>query len=131
MQLTPFMCLAAVGCLAPSEFLAFEVDFGQPPPHAPLSRDPLSPSLCLCFLPISPPVDFVPPVFHLPYRDGRTTWYDTVLQVTVVVGDTDGPNERRFFWHLVEDRASFPGGSMNYAEYMQQINRQSVGGMAM
>lgn len=53
-----------------------------------------------------------------------------LLQVTVV-GETDGHNERRFYWHLVEDRASFPGGSMNYAEYMQHINRQSVGGMAM
>ncbi|CAB1113207.1 unnamed protein product [Ectocarpus sp. CCAP 1310/34] len=54
----------------------------------------------------------------------------TYLQVTVV-GEDDGHNERRFFWHLVEDRASFPGGSMNYAEYMQHINRQSVGGMGM
>lgn len=49
----------------------------------------------------------------------------------VVVGETDGHNERRFYGHLVEDRASFPGGSMNYPEYMQHINRQSVGGMGM
>ncbi|CAN0432597.1 unnamed protein product, partial [Laminaria digitata] len=48
-----------------------------------------------------------------------------------VVGEGDGHDERRFFWHLVEDRASFPGGSMNYAEYMQHIDRQSVGGMGM
>lgn len=38
-------------------------------------------------------------------------------------------NERRFFWHMVEDRASFAGGAMNYAEYMDNINRHSVGGM--
>lgn len=48
-----------------------------------------------------------------------------------MVGEGDGQNERRFYWHLVEDRASFPGGSMNYAEYMQNINRHSVGGMGM
>ncbi|CAM9383976.1 unnamed protein product [Scytosiphon promiscuus] len=54
----------------------------------------------------------------------------TYLQV-IVVGEGDGYNERRFYWHLVEDRASFPGGSMNYAEYMQHINRQSVGGIGM
>ncbi|CAM9779798.1 unnamed protein product [Pylaiella littoralis] len=54
----------------------------------------------------------------------------TYLQVTVV-GEGDGHDERRFYYHLVEDRASFSGGSMNYAEYMQHINRQSVGGMGM
>lgn len=48
-----------------------------------------------------------------------------------VVGEGDGHDERRFFWHLVEDRASFAGGSMNYAEYMQHIDRQSLGGMGM
>ncbi|CAM9935481.1 unnamed protein product [Ascophyllum nodosum] len=54
----------------------------------------------------------------------------TYLQV-IVVGDSDGPKDRHFYWHLVEDRASFTGGAMNYAEYMQHVNRQSVGGMAM
>ena len=49
----------------------------------------------------------------------------------IVVGDSDGPKDRHFYWHLVEDRASFTGGAMNYAEYMQHVNRQSVGGMAM
>ncbi|CAM9672781.1 unnamed protein product [Phaeothamnion confervicola] len=41
----------------------------------------------------------------------------------VVMGEGDGQNEYRFFWHLVEDRSTFPGGSMNYAEYMQHITR--------
>lgn len=54
----------------------------------------------------------------------------TYLKVHIV-GEGDGQNERRFYWHLVEDRASFPGGSMNYAEYMQNINRHSVGGMGL
>ncbi|CAN0204987.1 unnamed protein product [Discosporangium mesarthrocarpum] len=52
----------------------------------------------------------------------------TYLQV-IVVGEGDGQNEHRFFWHLVEDRASFPGGSMNYAEFMQHISRQTYMGV--
>lgn len=53
------------------------------------------------------------------------------LAQVIVVGESDGHNDRRFYWHMVEDRATFPGGSMNYAEYMQHISRQSVGGMGM
>jgi len=35
--------------------------------------------------------------------------------------------ESRFLWHLVEDRATFPGGSFNYPEYMTHITRQTHG----
>jgi protein transport protein SEC24 len=38
------------------------------------------------------------------------------------------PVEGRFFWKLVEDRASFNGGSYSYAEYLGQIKRLSMAG---
>ncbi|CEG45436.1 coatomer copii [Plasmopara halstedii] len=38
------------------------------------------------------------------------------------------PSEGRFFWRLVEDRASFPGGSYSYSEYLGQISRLSLSG---
>ncbi|KAG5179019.1 Sec23/Sec24 trunk domain-containing protein [Tribonema minus] len=57
-------------------------------------------------------------------REERAQHY---LQL-MVVGEGDGQNEHRFFWHLVEDRAPFPGGGMNYAEFMQHVTRQSFGG---
>jgi len=37
------------------------------------------------------------------------------------------PLEGRFFWKLVEDRASFGGGTYSYGEYLGQINRLSQG----
>ncbi|OQS04365.1 transporter Sec24, partial [Thraustotheca clavata] len=37
------------------------------------------------------------------------------------------PGEGRFFWKLVEDRASFNGGTYSYAEFLGQINRASHG----
>lgn len=40
------------------------------------------------------------------------------------------PTEGRFFWKLVEDRASFPGGSYSYAEFLGQITRLSLSGGA-
>lgn len=33
--------------------------------------------------------------------------------------------EARFFWKLVEDRASFNGGSYSYSEYLGHVNRLS------
>ncbi|EQC35877.1 hypothetical protein SDRG_06627 [Saprolegnia diclina VS20] len=36
--------------------------------------------------------------------------------------------EGRFFWKLVEDRASFNGGTYSYAEFLGQVNRGSQGG---
>ncbi|CAM9792514.1 unnamed protein product [Heterosigma akashiwo] len=44
-----------------------------------------------------------------------------------IIREGDAAFEGRFFWHLVEDRATFPGGSFNYPEYMAHITRQTVG----
>lgn len=48
---------------------------------------------------------------------------NTVPKVTVV-REGDANKEQRFFWYLVEDRASFQGGTYNYAEFMQMVNKQ-------
>ncbi|GMI36360.1 hypothetical protein TeGR_g2281, partial [Tetraparma gracilis] len=40
----------------------------------------------------------------------------------VICREGDQQVESRFFWHLVEDRASFQGGTYSYAEYMALIN---------
>lgn len=37
------------------------------------------------------------------------------------------PMEGRFFWKLVEDRASFNGGKYSYAEFLGHVQRQSHG----
>ncbi|KAE9005561.1 Protein transport protein Sec24-like [Phytophthora rubi] len=46
----------------------------------------------------------------------------------VVIMREGDPAEGRFFWKLVEDRASFPGGSYSYSEYLGQISRMSISG---
>lgn len=46
---------------------------------------------------------------------------------TVRVLQESGPLESRFFMHLVEDRANFPGGAFSYAEFMGILQRQSSG----
>lgn len=46
----------------------------------------------------------------------------------VVIMREGDPSEGRFFWKLVEDRASFPGGSYSYSEYLGQITRLSLAG---
>ncbi|CAI5745957.1 unnamed protein product [Peronospora destructor] len=46
----------------------------------------------------------------------------------VVIMREGDPAEGRYFWKLVEDRASFPGGSYSYSEYLGQINRISLSG---
>ncbi|TDH73446.1 hypothetical protein CCR75_006161 [Bremia lactucae] len=48
-------------------------------------------------------------------------------QKIVVMREGD-PTEGRFFWKLVEDRASFPGGSYSYSEFLGQISRMSLSG---
>lgn len=48
-------------------------------------------------------------------------------QKVVIMREGD-PSEGRFFWRLVEDRASFPGGSYSYSEYLGQISRMSLSG---
>lgn len=37
------------------------------------------------------------------------------------------PAEMRLFWKLVEDRASFNGGSYSYSEFLANVNRQAHG----
>jgi protein transport protein SEC24 len=48
--------------------------------------------------------------------------------MNLVVMREGDPSEGRFFWKLVEDRASFNGGSYSYAEYLGQISRLSLSG---
>jgi len=45
-----------------------------------------------------------------------------------IIQEGDQNLEQRFFWFLVEDRASFQGGTYNYLEFMQLVNRQGMGG---
>ena len=33
-----------------------------------------------------------------------------------------GPQEARFYWHLVEDRQNFPNGSFAYQEYLNHAS---------
>ena len=40
-----------------------------------------------------------------------------------IVREGDPASEARFFRYLVEDRASFQGGSYSYGEYMALIGR--------
>jgi len=41
----------------------------------------------------------------------------------IIVREGDAAMEARFFWHMVEDRASFSGGTYSYEEFMQFVNR--------
>lgn len=45
-----------------------------------------------------------------------------------VVREGDQHMESRFFWFLVEDRASFQGGTFSYADFMQFVNNPNQGG---
>jgi len=45
----------------------------------------------------------------------------------VVVREGDTGLEARFFWHLIEDRASFNGGTYSYEEFSQFIDRGGGG----
>lgn len=53
---------------------------------------------------------------------------DRVPFMNLVIMREGDPSEGRFFWKLVEDRASFNGGSYSYSEYLGQITRLSMGG---
>lgn len=39
-----------------------------------------------------------------------------------IIREGDAHMEARFFWHMIEDRASFQGGTYNYEEFMQFVN---------
>ena len=47
-----------------------------------------------------------------------------------VVREGDQHMEARFFWSLIEDRASFQGGTYNYSEFMEFIKNPQAGGGA-
>lgn len=53
---------------------------------------------------------------------------DRLPYSSLVIMREGDPSEARFFWKLVEDRASFPGGSYSYSEYLSQITRLSLAG---
>jgi len=56
-------------------------------------------------------------------REERSTY----MQLKIV-REGDPQNESRFFWHLVEDRASFTGGTYSYPEFLNHVTRQSTAG---
>jgi protein transport protein SEC24 len=50
---------------------------------------------------------------------------DTLLHLVAkvtIVREGDHGLESRFFWHLVEDSASFGGGTFSYDDFMQFVN---------
>lgn len=49
-----------------------------------------------------------------------------LFQKLYVVKEGD-PLEKFFFWHLVEDKANFQGGTFTYAEFIQEVQRSSMG----
>lgn len=57
-------------------------------------------------------------------REERRPFMETKIMVE---GD---PTEAKFFWKLIEDRASFNGGSYSYAEYLGLVYRLSQQGPA-
>lgn len=50
-----------------------------------------------------------------------------VAKVTIV-REGDHGLESRFFWHLIEDSASFNGGTFSYEEFVQFVNSGGQGG---
>lgn len=47
-----------------------------------------------------------------------------------IVREGDHQMEARFFWSLIEDRASFQGGTYSYGEFMEFVNNPQAGGGA-
>lgn len=45
-----------------------------------------------------------------------------------IIREGDAYMESRFFWHLIEDRASFQGGTYSYGEFMNFVNNPQQGG---
>lgn len=45
----------------------------------------------------------------------------------IVIREGDTHLEARFYWFMVEDRASFQGGTHSYAEFMQFVNNPNAG----
>jgi protein transport protein SEC24 len=57
-------------------------------------------------------------------RDGETF---VITPKVNIVREGDAHMEARFFWNLIEDRASFQGGTHSYGEFMQFVNNPSSG----
>ena len=51
---------------------------------------------------------------------------NTIAKVNIV-REGDDAKEQRFFWYLVEDRASFQGGTYNYSEFVQMVKQGAPG----
>ena len=47
---------------------------------------------------------------------------ETLIAKVTIVREGDHGLESRFFWHLVEDRASFNGGTYSYEDFMDFVN---------
>jgi protein transport protein SEC24 len=45
-----------------------------------------------------------------------------------IIREGDHGLESRFFWHLIEDSASFSGGTFSYEDFMQFVNSGGQGG---
>ena len=50
---------------------------------------------------------------------------NTPFMEVIVLREGD-PTEGRLFWKLVEDRASFQGGTFSYAEFLGQLSRSCI-----
>jgi len=46
----------------------------------------------------------------------------------IIIREGDRHLESRLFWNLIEDRASFQGGTYSYAEFMDFVNNPQAGG---
>lgn len=61
---------------------------------------------------------------HAILRTLRAPW-GAAQRFRVVRDGSGSMEEARFFWHLVEDRQNFPGGTVTYGEYLPIVNRES------
>lgn len=52
----------------------------------------------------------------------------TLYAKVIIVREGDHGLESRFFWHLIEDSASFSGGTFSYDEFVQFVNSGGQGG---
>jgi protein transport protein SEC24 len=56
---------------------------------------------------------------------------ETLIAKVTIVREGDHGLESRFFWHLVEDRASFNGGTYSYEDFMDFVNSGGSQGQGM
>ena len=53
----------------------------------------------------------------------RESELPAIAPKVIIVREGDALQESRFFWHLIEDRAQFNGGTYNYSDFMQFVSR--------